>query len=602
MGKRNAVPRKGIGGGSKQPSSPRYKLIIRSEKCSPSPLSGLSVSPMLRLARTALHAPRFSRLHGARYVSSTLPRMTGRNIALASGGLALGLATLMTAKMHGDSAASVAFPIPSRAKRDEEGIRSSFGTLVRTYVVYTMCSIPALVDNAPWLLETFSSIPGLRWITEAIVRVTFFDQFVGGDSAAETLPLLHSLRSANIGSLFAYSVEVDEAEAMAGSGSSPKSAHKAIVEEMVHCIDVAADFEDALGAKQTGRRTWVAVKITALLPDASALIRLSSHILSTRPSTSAPEVVFPGNPTASDLDVLYTPKAPKGSLSDADLAILRELHADLEVICTRAKARGVRIIIDAEYSWYQPALDALTLALMRRFNALGTGTTQPLVYATFQAYLRRTPAHLVHALRDAKRGRYALGVKLVRGAYHTHETAAHPAPDATAGAKEKTLSISPDAQPPVWAQKADTDAAYDACAGLLLDAVAADVAGGRAQGVGLLFGTHNWASCKKIMAGLTARGLAEPMQDGKLRVAERVGERMTFGQLYGMCDDLTQYLAAQTESGAPMVIKYVPYGALAEVMPYLSRRAIENKSVLGGGAAQAERKRAWDLMWGRIFG
>ncbi|KAJ7716222.1 FAD-linked oxidoreductase-like protein [Mycena maculata] len=561
---------------------------------------------MLRVARTALPRARFSRTLGVRYVSSTSPRPTGRRIAFASGGAALGLATLLSSTMYADSATAVSLPATSKSNRADEGSRSSLGTLVRTYVVYTMCSIPALVDGAPWLLDTFTSIPGIRWITEAIVRITFFDQFVGGDSAVQSLPLLKSLRAENTGTLFAYSVEVDEAEAMAASasGSSQKSPHKAIIDEMVHCIDVAADFEDGLIAKQSGRRTWVAVKITALLPDASALIRLSSHILSTRPPTSPPQVAFPGNPTFSDLDVLYTPGAPKGNLSEADLAMLRELYADLEVICTRAQARGVRIIVDAEYSWYQPALDALTLALMRRFNALESRSgihTQPLVYATFQAYLRRTHAHLVHALRDAQKHKYALGVKLVRGAYHTHETAAHPA---TASGKGKTLSISPDALPPVWVVKADTDANYDACAALLLDEVAADVAGpsGRPQSVGLLFGTHNWASCRKIMEGLAARGLATPTVEGKLRVAERVGERVTFGQLYGMCDDLTQYLANQTEAGAPMVIKYVPYGALSDVMPYLSRRAIENKSVLGGGAAQAERDRAGKLILQRLFG
>ncbi|KAJ7103877.1 FAD-linked oxidoreductase-like protein [Mycena epipterygia] len=516
-----------------------------------------------------------------------------RRLALVSGGIALGLATLLTSKVRADSAAAVAIPAKGKSIPEDEAAGSSFGSLVRTYVVYTMCSIPALVDNAPWLLDTLTSIPGVRWITEAIVRVTFFNQFVGGDSVAEMLPLLRTLRSANIGTLFAYSVEVDEAEAMAGSGSH-KNLQKAIVEEMIRCIDVAADFEDGLGAKQIGRRTWVTVNITALLPDVSALTRLSSHIISTRPPTSMPHVVFPGNPTPSDLDVLYTPKAPKGSLSDADLTMLRQLHADLETICARAQARGVRIIIDAEYSWFQPALDALTFALMRRFNALGTPGTQPLVYATFQAYLRRTPAHLAHALRDAQKHRFALGVKLVRGAYHAHETAAHGAHTA--------LSISPEARPPVWAEKADTDAAYDACAGMLLDAVAADANNKQPQGVGVLFGTHNWASCGNILAGLAARGLAEPMADGRLHVAEPVGERVTFGQLYGMCDDLTQHLANQTEASAPMVIKYVPYGVLSHVMPYLSRRAVENKSVLGGGGAQRERDRAWGLMWHRVFG
>lgn len=150
--------------------------------------------------------------------------------------------------------------------------------------------------------------------------------------------------------------------AASGSKSSQHNPHKAIVDEMLHCIDVAADFEDGLVAKQTGRRTWVAVKIvcplscshswdthrlpqTALLPDASALIRLSSHIISIRPPTLPPQVAFPGNPTSSDLDILYAPKLPKEILSDTDLAMLRDLHADLERICTRAQARGVRIIV-----------------------------------------------------------------------------------------------------------------------------------------------------------------------------------------------------------------------------------------------------------------
>ncbi|KAJ7148903.1 hypothetical protein C8R46DRAFT_1311053 [Mycena filopes] len=342
---------------------------------------------MLRSCHLALRAVRFSKVPGVRYASNarSLP-----GIVIVSGGFALGLGGVWASKIHADSA--VSFPANSNPKRDEGVTQSSLSALVRTYVVYTMCSIPALVDNAPWLLKTLSGIPGVRWITENI--------FVGGDSATETLPLVHALRSAKTGTVFSYSVEVNEEERVAPfeSGPSRDSSHqKAILDAMLHCIDVAADFENSLGVKQTGRRTWVAVNITALLPDASALIRLSSHIISTRPPTSAPPVVFPGHPTHSDLDILYASKSPNDSVSDADATMLRELHADLERICIRAQARGVRVIIDVEYSWYQPALDALTLALMRRFNAMqsATGTpTQPLVYATFQDSVR-TPSHFM---------------------------------------------------------------------------------------------------------------------------------------------------------------------------------------------------------------
>ncbi|KAF7321571.1 Proline dehydrogenase [Mycena kentingensis (nom. inval.)] len=514
---------------------------------------------------------------GLRHASSTPSRTIFRRSFVVVGGVALAASVGLGSKVYMD-AATVALPLPTPSASKDSDDKTPFKSLLRTYVVYSMCSFPWLVDNAPRLLETFSSIPGLKWLTESF--------FVGGDSAAETLPVLRTLRENNTGTLFAYSIEVDEAEAMASasSGSTQNSPHKAIVKEMLNCIDVAADFEANLGARKAGKRTWVAVKMTALLPDASALIRLSSHIIATRAPTALPLVVFPGNPVASDLAVLSS----KGNalLTSSDIAMLRELHKDLEAICARASSRGVRIIIDAEYSWYEPAIDALALALMRQFNA---GTDGPLVYATYQAYLRRTQAHLLHALKDAQKHKYALGAKLVRGAYHPHEIAAHGA----AG-----LSISPDALPPVWGVKADTDASYNACAGMLLDAVAEDVKrkSGAPQSVGVLFGTHNWESCRTIIKGLHERGLGVTTPEGRLRIEERVAERITFGQLYGMCDDLTQYLAQRMESSAPMVIKYVPYGALAEVMPYLSRRAIENKSILGSGTAKHERERAWALM------
>jgi proline dehydrogenase len=98
-------------------------------------------------------------------------------IALASGGLAaLGLGTLWTSRISADSAAALSLPITPTSDGGDDPAQSTFRTLLRTYVVYSMCSMPALVDNAPRLLEVFTSVPGLRWITEALVRITFFDQ------------------------------------------------------------------------------------------------------------------------------------------------------------------------------------------------------------------------------------------------------------------------------------------------------------------------------------------------------------------------------------------------------------------------------------------
>ena len=79
------------------------------------------------------------------------------------------------------------------------------------------------------------------------------------------------------------------------------------------------------------------------------------------------------------------------NLTQKDIESLRELHADLERICARAKERDVKVVVDAEYSWYQPAVDAFLLSLMRKFNALDSSSCgiQPLVFGTWQAYLRR---------------------------------------------------------------------------------------------------------------------------------------------------------------------------------------------------------------------
>jgi proline dehydrogenase len=157
--------------------------------------------------------------------------------------------------------------------------------LVRSYVVYSLCSFPTLVDWSPHILETLMKIPIISNITEAVVRVTFFDQvwtqpgtftefdlrdtqFVGADHADECIPLLKRLRAENKGCLFAYSVEVDETADSSGSHKQTHGdaipPHKLAVQEMLASIDVAAKFEDSLGETDAlSRKTWIAVKMVS---------------------------------------------------------------------------------------------------------------------------------------------------------------------------------------------------------------------------------------------------------------------------------------------------------------------------------------------------
>ncbi|KAI0369890.1 FAD-linked oxidoreductase [Pilatotrama ljubarskyi] len=466
--------------------------------------------------------------------------------------------------------------------------------LVRTYVVFAFCSVPQLVDWSPTVLAALSAVPGLRQVTEAVVRATFFKHFVGGDTAEDALPLIEALRAQNTGCLFAYSVEVDEAEASGHSkekqhGAQKVAAHKQVVQETLHCIDVAADFEDRHTKGAMGRRTWVAIKLSAMVPDAEILRRFSKYLVHNRPPVNPP-VAFPGCPLPTDLDVLSRPTKAAEQLTDTDIRALRELREDLVSLCTRAKERGVRLIFDAEYSWYEPAIDAFTLEMMRRFNELPppprrpwfgvartteqeTKMVQPLVYATYQAYLRRTPEYLAQSMRAARKEGYSLGVKLVRGAYHPHELIAHPATTATADASlaspttSTSLSISPDPVPPVWTTKEDTDARYNACVRTLISAVRQDVESrkGGPPSIGVLFGTHNRESAGLIVEELVKQGLATVEDGGVVSVGDEAAERVTMGQLYGMSAALTSHLVGRIRSSSPFVIKYIPYGQLSEV-------------------------------------
>jgi proline dehydrogenase len=158
-------------------------------------------------------------------------------------------------------------------------------------------------------------------------------------------------------------VEVDEKEATGGS-ISPRTdgthnvnttpPHKRIVDETLHCIDVAADLEEELKSKSPsakGKRTWVAIKMTALLPDAGALLALSSYIVESQKNDEIHEAIpFPGLPRIKYLDVIFKTSSI-GHLTPAQVSGVRELYDDLVRICTHAQERGIKIIVDAEYRY-----------------------------------------------------------------------------------------------------------------------------------------------------------------------------------------------------------------------------------------------------------
>lgn len=205
-------------------------------------------------------------------------------------------------------------------------------------------------------------------------------------------------------------------------------------------------------------------------------------------------------------------------------------------ICAKAAEYGVPVLIDAEETWIQKPVDDLTISMMERHNK-----ARALVYYTFQMYCHSMLANLkkLHAVA-AEKG-YVLGAKLVRGAYME---------------KERARSAELNYTDPIQPDKASTDRDFDAGLEFCIENV---------SGINLFAGSHNEGSNMILTELIHKHGLNT---DDK---------RISFGQLYGMSDNISYNLA----DAGYNVAKYVPYGPIKASMPYLFRRAEENTSVKG---------------------
>jgi proline dehydrogenase len=226
----------------------------------------------------------------------------------------------------------------------------------------------------------------------------------------------------------------------------------------------------------------------------------------------------------------------KKTLTELEQSEFDRIHYRIDRICAGAAEAKTPVFIDAEESWIQDTIDALAEEMMEKYN-LGNVW----VYNTVQLYRHDRLDYLKRLHRDAKAKKYLLGVKLVRGAYMEKERAR---------AKEKGYAS------PIQPDKSASDRDYDAALKYCVEHV---------EEISSVAGTHNEASSKY---------LAQLIQDAGLLPSDG---RLYFAQLYGMSDHISFNLSA----AGYKVAKYVPYGPIREVMPYLLRRAEENTSVKG---------------------
>ncbi|WP_373514081.1 proline dehydrogenase family protein [Persicitalea sp.] len=226
----------------------------------------------------------------------------------------------------------------------------------------------------------------------------------------------------------------------------------------------------------------------------------------------------------------------EGDLSPEDQKAYERVVARVEQLCSQAHLRTVRIFFDAEESWIQEVIDDLAYSMMARYNS-----RQAIVFNTYQLYQHEVLEAYKSAYLEARKNNYILGGKLVRGAYME---------------KERIRARENNYRNPIQATKADTDRDYDAAIDFSLEHI---------DFIEFCLGTHNEASCLHCANKMQATGL----KSGDPRV--------WFAQLLGMSDNLSYNLAKLGYN----VAKYVPYGPIDSVMPYLFRRAEENKSIAG---------------------
>ena len=236
-------------------------------------------------------------------------------------------------------------------------------------------------------------------------------------------------------------------------------------------------------------------------------------------------------------DTCLMAKAQRGAhLTSDESQALREIEDRLDVLCETAKQQQVGLLVDAEEVAWQCLVDGWVLEAMKRHNKAA-----PVVYNTFQFYLKKTKEHFLSAHAAARSAGFFLGAKLVRGAYMEKErreahARGYPSPiQDTKEACDRTFN-----EALVYAAEHHTE-------------------------MGLCIATHNEYSNRHFIALMEQHAIPKGHK------------HIFFAQLLGMSDTITFTLAAQGYNAA----KYIPYGPFEETLPYLYRRLQENSSVKG---------------------
>ena len=317
---------------------------------------------------------------------------------------------------------------------------------------------------------------------EGLIRATVFDHFCGGVNEDDSLKVVDKLFTKGVSSVLDYSVE----------GKEEEEQFDAVLEKTLKLIEFAKE------------------------------------------KKAIPFAVF--KPSGFGRIDLYEEVSLGKKLNLSEFDEWNRVVARFEKVCKASYDSDVALLIDAEESWMQDAVDNLVEEMMVKYNKL-----KPIVFNTLQMYRWDRLDYLKKLHEKAKAEGFFIGMKLVRGAYME---------------KENERAIEKGYPTPICASKEATDENYDAAVKYMVDHL---------DMMSIFEGTHNENSTYFLMNLMEEKGI------------KSTENKIWFGQLYGMSDNISYNLA---DSGYN-VAKYLPFGPVKDVMPYLIRRAEENTSVAG---------------------
>lgn len=345
---------------------------------------------------------------------------------------------------------------------------------------------------APWSLKVGLPVKG-------IIRKTIFDHFVGGETLEEIIPVARHMAKYNVQAILDYGVEGTEGEANYDHAR----------DEFIRVIQFAATQPNVpfMSVKITGMARFALLeKLDDFMEESQAVTLVNKY------------------------------QAALEKLDREEAGEWQKVVERVRCICEAADKTGVGFLVDAEETWIQDPVDALTMLMMDAYNK-----NRLVVYNTYQLYRHDRLAFLKQCHEAALEKGFLLGAKLVRGAYMEKERKR---------AEEKNYPS------PIQPDKEATDRDYNEAVRFCIEHL---------DQIGLIVASHNEKSNLMAAQLLQEKGL--PLNHPHVH----------FSQLYGMSDNITYNLA---KAGC-RVSKYLPFGPIEDVIPYLMRRAQENTSVNG---------------------